>query len=175
MFQTLRANSQIYILHKDATPYIETGTVVSVSAPSPKFPMPTHQPFGAPTEMVVDVVARVNGQNVTFQKLPANKEVEDSAVNGLVISTSRDAMNSEISVFKQRSIDIVNSVEYHKNLIIGYDKILEVLNPEYAEKQRQAEEITMLKAQLGDMSSKFDKLMALLQDEKHSPKSSKKE
>ena len=28
---SLRTNSQLYILHKDATPYIETGQVVSVS------------------------------------------------------------------------------------------------------------------------------------------------
>lgn len=175
MFQTLRANSPIYILHKDATPYVETGSVVSVSAPTPKFPMPTHPTFGAPTEMVVDVVIRVNGQTITLQKLPANKEVESSSVNGMVISTSRDAMNAEISALKQQSIDIINSVDYHHNLILGYDKILEVLNPEYAEKQRQTEEINLLKAQLGDMSSKFDKLMTLLQDEKHSSKSSKKE
>ena len=175
MFQTLRANSPIYILHKDATPYVETGTVVSVSAPMPKFPMPTHQPFGAPTEMAVDVVVRVNGQNMTFQKLSANKEVEDSATNGLVISTSRDAMNAEVSAIKQRSIDILNSVEYHKNLILGCDKILETLNPEYAEKQRQAEEINSLKLQLGDMTSKFEELFALLKDEKHSSKGSKKE
>lgn len=174
MFQTLRANSPIYILHKDATPYVETGSVVSVSAPMPKFPMPTHQ-FGAPTEMVVDVVARVNGQTLTFQKLPANKEVEDSSANGLVISTSRDAMNSEVAAIKQRSIDILNSTEYHKSLIIGCDKILESLNPEYAEKQRQAEEINLLKSQLGDMSSKFDRLMSMLQEEKHSTKGSKKE
>ena len=174
MFQTLRANSPIYILHKDATPYVETGAVVSVSAPMPKFPMPAHQ-FGAPTEMVVDVVARVNGQTLTFQKLSANKEVEDSSINGLVISTNRDAMNAEVSAIKQKSIDILNSVDYHKNLIVGCDKILESLNPEYAEKQRQAEEINSLKAQLGDMSNKFEELFALLKEEKHSPKVSKKE
>nr|DAI58792.1 MAG TPA: hypothetical protein [Crassvirales sp.] len=39
MFQNLRANSQLYILHKEATPYIEVGQVVSISQPQPKFPV----------------------------------------------------------------------------------------------------------------------------------------
>lgn len=38
MFQSLRTNNQLYILHKDANPYIEYGPVVSVSAPKPKYP-----------------------------------------------------------------------------------------------------------------------------------------
>lgn len=39
MFQSLRTNNQLYILHKDANPFIEYGPVVSVSAPKPKYPM----------------------------------------------------------------------------------------------------------------------------------------
>ena len=31
MFQNLRTNSQVFILHKESTPYIEYGSVVSVS------------------------------------------------------------------------------------------------------------------------------------------------
>lgn len=37
MFSNLRTNSQIYILHRDATPYVEIGQVVSVSQPRPRF------------------------------------------------------------------------------------------------------------------------------------------
>jgi hypothetical protein len=59
MFQSLRANSQLFILHKDRQSYIETGSVISVTAPVPKFPIP--QNYGQPQEMVVDVVVKVNG------------------------------------------------------------------------------------------------------------------
>lgn len=67
MFQSLRANNQLYILHKDANPYIEIGSVVSVSAPKPKYPMPT--PIGQipQTEMVVDIVININGQTQPFR------------------------------------------------------------------------------------------------------------
>ena len=175
MFQTLRVNSPIYILHKEGTPYVEQGTVVSVSNPMPKFPMPSTpmQPF-AQAEMVVDVVANINGQQTTFQKLPANKDVEDSILNKLVISTNRDAMNAEVVALKQRSIDHINSVEYHQSVILGCDKILENLNPEFAEKQRRDKEMEELRGQVADMSNAFRELMATLQSEKHSAKVAKK-
>ena len=54
MFQSLRPNNQIFILHKDKS-LLEVGSVVSVSMPTPKYPVP--QVFGQPQEMVVDVVA----------------------------------------------------------------------------------------------------------------------
>lgn len=71
MFQSLRTNNQLYILHKDANPFIEYGPVVSVSAPKPKYPMASPMGQLPQMEMVVDVVVCINGQNTTFQNLPA--------------------------------------------------------------------------------------------------------
>lgn len=175
MFQTLRVNSPIYILHKENVPYVETGTVVSVSNPMPKFPVPNTpmQPFPT-TEMTVDVVASINGQQMTFQKLPANKEVEDSVLNKLIIATNRDAMNSEVMALKQRSIDHVNTVDYHKDVIVGCDRILEMLNPEFAEKQRRDKEMEDLRGQVAEMSGVLRELMATIQGEKHIAKNPEK-
>ena len=159
MFQTLRSNSQIFVLHKDGTPYIESGTVVSVTPPMPKNPFPSN--FGHPQEFVVDVVARINDQNITYSKLPANQEIADFGSNGsIVVSISKDAMNAEVASMKQRSYDIINSVEYHRSVIDGCDKILQSLNPEYAEKQQQQAEINGLKTQMGEMARNMAELMA---------------
>ena len=167
MFQTLRVNSPIYILHKEGTPYVEQGVVVSVSNPTPKFPMPNNpmQPFSQ-AEMVVDVVANVNGQQMTFQKLSANKDIEDSLINKLTIATNRDAMNAEVSALKQRSIDHINSVEYHQSVILGCDKILETLNPEFGETLRRDKEIADLRGQVTAMSEMLRELSLSLQSEK---------
>jgi hypothetical protein len=43
-------------------------------------------------------------------------------------------MSSEIKSMKQRSLDVINSVELHNNIINGCDEILKILNPEIAEK-----------------------------------------
>ena len=161
MFQNLRANNQLFILHKEAKHYVEIGSVVSVSAPKPKYPMT--QPFPSPQiEMVVDVVVCVNGQNTTFQNLPAGADIADFGQNGnIVISCSRDAMNSEVSAIRQKSLDELNRRNYHENVIAGCDKILTILNPEFAEKQRQEQEIATLKGQMSEMSRSMADLMAM--------------
>lgn len=159
MFQSLRANNQFFILHKDSVPYVETGSVVSVTAPMPKFPLPTN--FGQPQEMVVDVVVRVNDNNVTFQKLPANTEIADFGMNGaIVVATSREAINAELSSIRQKNIDIINSVDFRRSVIDGCDKALRELNPEYAEKQQQQREISDLKKQMSEMSRNLADILA---------------
>ena len=87
MFSNLRTNSQIYILHRDTTPYIEIGQVMSVSQPRPKFQTGSYL---TPQEQVVDIVVSVNGNNITLQSLPANLDVADQGtINGsLFISLS---------------------------------------------------------------------------------------
>lgn len=150
MFQSLRINSQFFIFHKGNKPYIEVGSVVNVSQPVPKFTIP--QPFAQNQDMVVDVIVNINGQNSTYQRLPANQDIADFGNGNIVVASSRDAMNAEITSLRQKSIDIINSKEYHEDLIKGYDVILQDLNPEFAEKQRQQNEIDTLKGQMMSMS-----------------------
>lgn len=160
MFQALRPNNIIYILHKDK-PLLETGTIISVSAPTPKYPV---QPmFGQqPQDLVVDIVAKVNNQDITYQKIPANLEVADFGNNSIVLSDNREAMNSEIMCLKQRSVDIVNSIEYHQNLISECDKLLTNLNPDLAEKRAQKERIDSLEMQITKLMEMNNQLMARL-------------
>lgn len=149
MFSNLRTNSQIYILHKDNNPRVEIASVTSVSIPRPKYAIP--QTFGQPQEMVVDVDARIGEQVVSYRNLPASGDVADSLADGVTVATGRDAMNAEVSALRQRSIDAVNSIGYHKGIIAGCDKILETINPEYAEKQAQQAEIAQLKNQVEEI------------------------
>lgn len=150
----------MYILHKGANPFVEVGSVTSVSAPVPKFPVPPQ--FGQPQEMVVDVTVAVNGQNVNYQKLPANAEIADFGQNcNMVIACSRDAMNAEVTAMKQKSVDLLGSVGFHESVIAACDKMLTMLNPEFAEKQRQEAEINNLKEQVGSMSKSVNELIEM--------------
>lgn len=164
MFSNLRTNSQIYILHRDATPYIEIGQVISVSQPRPRYQTNN---YIAPQEQVVDIVVGINGNNITLQSLPANLDVADQGtINGsLFISTSRDAMNSEVNSMRQKSLDIINSVEQHKKTIQDCELLLQRLNPEFAEQKQQKQEIDMLKAQMSEMMTGMKELMAQLKKE----------
>ena len=74
MFQSLRINQQFYILTKGVNPRLDVGTVMTVTAPQIKFPA---VPQGLQPEYVVDVTVTVNGATQQFQRLPANKEIDE--------------------------------------------------------------------------------------------------
>ena len=127
--------------------------------------------FMAPQELVVDVVVNVNGNNITLQKLPASLDVADqgTANGSLFISTSRESMNTEITSLRQKSQDIINSVDYHKKVVQDCEILLQRLNPEFAEQKQQKKEIDNLKAQMSEMMNGMKELMA--QIKKETPKS----
>ena len=113
-------------------------------------------------EMVVDIVVNVGGQNTNLQGLPAGADIADFGQNGnIVVSCSRDAMNGELSTLRQKSVDILNSVEYHKGMIESCDKMLNALNPEFAAKQQQEQEIDMMKQQIATMTQNMNTLMQM--------------
>lgn len=162
MFQNLRLNSAVYILHKDAVPYIEQGSLVSVSSPKPKYPSSPAIGQFPQMEMVVDLVVSVNGNNMNLQGLPAGLEIADFGHNGnIVVSSSKEAINNEISLMRQRSAEIIGSVDFHRNVISACEKMLSELNPEVAEKQRQEQEISTLKGQMQRMSENMNSLMEM--------------
>lgn len=115
-------------------------------------------------ELVVDLVVNIGGQNTNFQGLPAGVEIADFGQNGnIVVSCSRDAISSEILTARQRSLDIVNSRDYHLGLIEAYDKIYNNLNPEFAAKQQQDREIAAMKEQIAAMTQNVNNLMMVNQ------------
>lgn len=177
MFRSLRPNQQLYILTRGTNPRLDVGFVVSVSMPQMKFPMPA--PIGQPTEYVVDVVANVNGAQQTFQKLPADKEIADfgEGYGNMVVSSSRDAMNSELATLKTNSEEHIRRVDEERAKIVAYESILQQLNPEYAEKQKQEQKIQNLENQVAQMAqtnanleTMMSQLLARLDGEGNKPK-----
>lgn len=164
MFQSLRQNSPIYVFHKGGQPALEVGTVTNVPVTKPKFSNSPIPQYGQPQEMIVDLVVKINDRIVNYNGIPAHSDAADTYSNGenIVVADSREAMNAEIFSYKQRSIDIINSVDQHKNIIASCDNILNDLNPEYAEKQQQQAELAQLKNQVANMAESMQKLIEQL-------------
>ena len=152
-FQNLRTNHQIYILRKNSTPSLEIGKVTQVSLPIPKYGNNSMY-----NDLVLDITAEVEGKSFNFQKIPANSEIADFG-NNVVLATNKDAMNSELISMKQRSLDIINSVEYHQSIIQGCDEILQTLNPEIAEKQKQEQENRQLREEINSLKEMFQEFL----------------
>lgn len=164
MFQSLRQNSPIYIFHKGNVPTLEIGTVTNVPMVKPKYSNTPIPQYGQPQELVVDLTVKINDRIVNYNGIPAQLEVADTYSNGenIVVADNREAMNAEIFSYKQRSIDIINSVDQHKSIVSSCDTILNDLNPEYAEKQQQQAELTQLKNQVATMAESMQKLIEQL-------------
>ena len=152
-FQNLRNNHQIYILHKDTMPTLEIGKITNVSVPIPKYGNTSMY-----TDLILDITADVDGRSTNFQKLPANSEIADFG-NNIVVAVSKEAMNSEVTSMKQRSLDILNSIEQHQSIIKGCDEILHILNPEIAEKERQEQENKALREEINSLKEMFSEFM----------------
>ena len=152
-FQNLRNNHQIYILHKDVIPTLEIGKITNISLPVPKYGNTSMY-----NDLVLDITADIEGRPTNFQKIPANSEIADFG-NSIVIAVSKEAMNSEVTSMKQKSLDILNSIEQHQSIIKGCDEILQVLNPEIAEKQRQEQENKALREEINSLKEMFSEFM----------------
>lgn len=174
MFQNLRPNSTLYILHRNgANPSLEYGQVVSVS-PMRTVYKPANAGYPQPT-MVVDVVVNIGGQNVNLQELPANQDIADDTRTGMLVSASRDEMNAEVITMKQKSEEVLRSVDYHRNFLVACDQMLSVLNPEIAAKQQQEKELADIKEQLARVLAMNENLMKRLAEKEETTLKPKQE
>ena len=122
--------------------------------------------------MLVDITVLLNGQTVNFTRLGADTDIAESYSNNeyITITTSKEALNAELNNIKQKSIDIINSVEANKKTINECEKVLKALNPEYAERENHANEIKTLNQRFENQSNeiktlnqKFEKMYQMLE------------
>ena len=79
-------------------------------------------------------------------------------------------MNVEVNSMRQKSLDIINSVDRHKKIIQDCEVLLQRLNPEFAEQKQQKQEIDMLKSQMSEMMLGMKELMAQLKSKENTTK-----
>ena len=151
-----------YVLRKSDKPYLEVGVVKSKSQPRAQYPTQTPNiGIGLQMQQVVDVVATINGKDETFQNLPINVEIAQKGND--TFSGSRDAMLQAVDAMLQTSKKAIEQVPYHKGVIAESEKMLEVLNPRYAEEKRQARTISDLEKRQADTDKKLDAILGILQ------------
>ena len=113
--------------------------------------------------MPMNISIRVGDKVTPVPNLPPNAEVADVTNNQtgetITLACSKDAINAELQSERQKSVDTINSVEYHRQRVSTIDALLNQLNPEVAEKAQQAQEINMLKTQMSDMANNMAELM----------------
>lgn len=161
MFSNLRQGSPFYVLRKGETPSISIGSVVSVSAPKAKY---NTQSFTPPNmmEMVVDVTVRVEDETLNLEQLPSSQSIVNFGQQGMVVSESKEAMVAEVESMKRMSEDVLNKIDYHEKTVAECDKMLKVLNPQYAKEVERDEEMSVLKAEVSEIRTSISNMEGLL-------------
>ena len=161
-FNSLANGNPFYVLRKGEKPILEVGVVKSKTQPRAKFPTQTPNIMsGVQIQQVVDVVATINGRDETFNDIPVNVEI--AARGNDTFSGSREAMLQAVDAMLQTSKKAIEQVPYHKSVIAESEKMLEVLNPRYAEEKKQARTIKSLEERQAATDAKLDSILAILQ------------
>ena len=122
MFSNLSKGSVLYGLDNKKDTHF-TAVVDMVTLPYSKNQHPT---FGQLPEMVVDIVANVNGDRKEFKQVPCNNAIADFGPDALVLADSKDSLSNYVRSLRQTSKNIVDSYPVHKERIPKYDKILKL-------------------------------------------------
>lgn len=162
MFQSLRANNQVYIFYKEPNqpPRLDVGIVVGeVSAPRPS---QMTQGFMPQMNYVVDMNVKIGDSTIFLQGLSANATTDIPKSNpNVVVSMSREQISEEVKAFRQHSVDYINNVPYHEKAIVLCDSIYQQLNPEVMKQKQTDDEIRGMKKQMSQMSNDMAQLMEI--------------
>lgn len=159
---SLGIGNPFYVLRRGEKPVLEVGVVKSKSQPRAKFPTQTPNIMqGMQLQQVIDVTATISGKDEVFSDIPVNVEI--AARGNDTFSGSREAMLQAVDAMLQTSRKALDQIPYHKGVIAESEKMLEVLNPQYAENKKQARTISDLERRQADTDKKLDTILGILQ------------
>ena len=156
MFSTLRQNSPIYVLDKKDSPVLKKGIIETVSPQRSR----TGSFYGQPMDMIVDIRVNIDGTSQEFKNIPASLSIANDG--NIVISETKEAMITEVDSMLSISKQILESVDYHKDVIEKCEQILKDLNPQFAKDKLQEEKINSLESRIGGVENTLGDIKDML-------------
>jgi len=161
-FNGLGAGNPFYVLRQGEKPVLEVGVVKQKSQTRAKFPTQTPNVMaGLQMQQVIDIVATINGKDETFMDIPVNVEIAQRG--NATFSGSREAMLQAVDAMLQTSKKAIEQIDFHKGVISESEKMIETLNPQYAENKQQARTIQDLQLRADAQDKKLDDILSMLQ------------
>lgn len=157
MFRNLRQGMPLYVLTKGNEPQFDKCEVISRTEPVVPYgqngtTFVGGQQYLAQPNLTVDVqVRKDNGDTVTYQKLPADADIADFGTNGVVVSSSSEAIQNEIDTLRKQSLRVLESVDKHKKIVATCDKMLSDLNPQIKQEATRSRELESLRNDVNDL------------------------
>lgn len=162
MFSNLGKGSVLYGLDTKGDMQVFTAPVESVSMPRAKNFNPT---FGQMPELVVDIVATVNGERREFRQLPHSNTIADFGPDSIVLADSKESLINHIRNFRQQDQAVVDSYPLRKERIPKWDRVLSEIDPASASDTAVKE----LGSKVSSMESQMAEILSLLKAGNNKP------
>ena len=154
MFSNLSQNSILYVLDLNNSPKVISGPIDRVSLPRPKY-----NTFNPSMEMVVDIVATINGEKREFKGVP-NGSIANFGTDAFILAESKESLNSYINSMLQNSRSVLENVDKHKKLVMDYEEALQELNPSLKADKEKDKAIQDLQGQVSSLKESIQQLLA---------------
>ncbi len=159
MFSGLREGSIFYILQKGEKPTLKVGQVVSKSEPRSKN-ITNPNPYGF--AQVVDISVKADGETYNFDALDTNASVCTYPEKNVFITDSREQMLMEVENMLRNSTQILDSVDFHRNVVNSCNVMLCELNPQLAKEKEQEEKISALQEKITGVEGTLSNIQDML-------------
>lgn len=173
-FQSLAVGQPFYVLHKSEKPTLQIGVVKTKSDPKPPYQTATPNVFAGLPSMsqgnVIDMTVTIGGNDVPFNNLPIAGESTTYNNGNTFVSGSREAALQAVDAMIQTSKKVLEQVDYHKSVLKEGEKMLETLNPRYADEKKRDRTIRSLEERQDAQDKKLDKILAFMQELTSPPK-----
>lgn len=156
MFSALSQGSPIYLLDKTSTPDYKVGEIVGVSYPK-------MNPYNVGPQNTVDLKVKIDGEIQEFNSIPSINSVVSYNSGKIIISESKQGIQTEVENILQNSKQILNNIDTYKQNVVDCENILKQLNPQFAIDKERDERLSSLENRFDGFESKLDKIFNLVQ------------
>lgn len=154
MFSNLGNNSVIYLLDLKGEHKVHSGLIERVTLPRPKY-----NTFNPSMEMVVDIIAVIDGERREFKSVP-NNAIADFGSEAFVLAENKEALNSYVTQLLQNSRNYIDGVEKHKKLVECYEAALHEINPSIKSGIENDKAIETMKQELAVLKEGMQQILA---------------
>lgn len=160
MFSSLTQGSLIHILDKTKGIVYKTAIVTTKSEPKVDYGSSPVGMINLPT--FVDIDAKVDDTTYNFKHIPASSTVVNYDNGNITISETKEGLIPQVENLLHNSKQIVDNIQYHKDVIESCNKLLIDLNPQFAKEKEREQQIVNLETKVSGIEDKLDKIINLI-------------
>lgn len=163
MFSNVIENSILYILEKNNGLSLKIGKVIKKKEPQSK--INNIPQYGiTPSDMYVDIIVDVSGDNVTLERLPMNQSI---ATNGnITIIESKEDLNRIVDSLVTASKNYIDGVSLNEKIIEDGENILKEINPHLAKEKERDDMIERLNSRMDGIESSINAVLHAINNNK---------